>query len=193
MRSARIGSGIDPTIRLTTAAANRAYIASADDSPGLLTDARLTAVLPADGDYVVELSDSRYQGASRPVYRLVDRRRADGRGGLSAGRPGRRDGRPGTTRRDARRGQDRRGHLESAVRDRPGRAANLERDAGPGCGTAGTPDLDVESLAPLVVSTYPEIREAADPAAPPPRAVAPVVLQRPDRPARRRRSRSSWR
>ena len=68
---ARIGSGIDPTIRLTTATANRAYVASADDSPGLLTDARLTAVLPEDGDYVVELSDSRYQGASRPVYRLV--------------------------------------------------------------------------------------------------------------------------
>ena len=67
----RIGSGIDPTIRLTTAAANRTYVASADDSPGLLTDARLTAVLPADGDYVVELSDSRYQGAGRPVYRLV--------------------------------------------------------------------------------------------------------------------------
>ena len=43
---ARIGSGIDPTIRLTTAGANRAYIASADDSPGLLTDARLAAVLP---------------------------------------------------------------------------------------------------------------------------------------------------
>ncbi len=59
----RIGSGIDPTIRLTTAAANRAYVASADDSAGLLTDARLTAALPADGDYVVELSDSRYQGA----------------------------------------------------------------------------------------------------------------------------------
>ena len=69
--AARIGSGIDPTIRLTTAAANRAYISSADDSPGLQTDARLTAVLPADGDYVVELSDSRYQGGGRPVFRLV--------------------------------------------------------------------------------------------------------------------------
>ena len=68
---ARIGSGLDPTIRLTTAAANRAFVASADDTPGLLTDARLTAVLPEDGDYVVEISDSRYQGASRPVYRLV--------------------------------------------------------------------------------------------------------------------------
>ena len=68
---ARIGSGIDPSIRLTTAGANRGYVASADDSAGLVTDARLTAVLPADGDYVVELSDSRYQGAGRPVYRLV--------------------------------------------------------------------------------------------------------------------------
>ncbi len=117
---ARIGSGIDPTIRLTTAAANRAYVASADDSPGLLTDARLTAVLPADGDYVVELSDSRYQGASRPVYRLVDRGGADGRGGLPAGRPRRRDGRPGITGRDLCRGQDRRGDLEPAVGNRAG-------------------------------------------------------------------------
>ena len=68
---ARIGSGIDPSIRLTAAGASRTYVASADDSPGLVTDARLTAVLPADGDYVVELSDSRYQGGGRPVYRLV--------------------------------------------------------------------------------------------------------------------------
>ncbi len=67
----RIGSGIDPTIRLTTASANRTYVASADDSPGLLTDARLSAVLPEDTDYLVELSDSRYQGAARPIYRLV--------------------------------------------------------------------------------------------------------------------------
>ena len=68
---ARIGSGIDPSIRLTAALPSRTYVASADDSAGLATDARLTAVLPADGDYVVELSDSRYQGAGRPVYRLV--------------------------------------------------------------------------------------------------------------------------
>ena len=66
---ARIGSGVDPSIRLTTA--GRAYVASADDSAGLLTDARLTATLPEDTDYVIELSDSRYQGGGRPVYRLV--------------------------------------------------------------------------------------------------------------------------
>ena len=68
---ARIGSGIDPTLRLTTAGPSRTYISSADDSPGLQTDARLVTMLPADGDYVVELSDSRYQGGGRPVFRLV--------------------------------------------------------------------------------------------------------------------------
>src|SRR4051812_621916 len=65
----RIGSGVDPSIRLTTA--GRKYVASADDSPGLLTDARLAATLPEDTDYVIEISDSRYQGGARPVYRLV--------------------------------------------------------------------------------------------------------------------------
>jgi len=69
---ARIGSGVDPSIRLTTAAASRRFVASADDSPGLLTDARLVAELPEDTDYVVEISDSRYQGSGRPVYRLLN-------------------------------------------------------------------------------------------------------------------------
>lgn len=41
---ARIGSGVDPVIRLTTA--NRGFVASADDTAGLLTDARLTASCP---------------------------------------------------------------------------------------------------------------------------------------------------
>ncbi|MHC5540711.1 hypothetical protein ACYOEI_21030, partial [Singulisphaera rosea] len=66
---ARIGSGVDPTIRLMTAA--RGFIAAAEDSAGLLTDARLFVTLPEDTDYIVELSDSRYQGGGRPVYRLV--------------------------------------------------------------------------------------------------------------------------
>ena len=57
---ARIGSAVDPSIRLSTL--DRGFVASADDTPGLMTDARLTATLPADGDYVIELSDSRYQG-----------------------------------------------------------------------------------------------------------------------------------
>lgn len=67
---ARVGSGVDPAIRLSTA--GRRLIASADDTPGLLTDARLFAELPSDGDYVVELADTRYQGTGpRTHYRLL--------------------------------------------------------------------------------------------------------------------------
>ena len=69
MRADRLGNRPDDPF--DDGGGQSGVFASADDSPGLITDARLTATLPADGDYVVELSDSRYQGASRPVYRLV--------------------------------------------------------------------------------------------------------------------------
>ncbi len=65
----RVGSGVDPMIRLTTA--DWRFIASADDNPGLFTDAYLTAVLPEDGDYVLEFCDSRFAGTGRAVYRLL--------------------------------------------------------------------------------------------------------------------------
>jgi hypothetical protein len=65
----RIGSGADPMIRLKTS--DGRFVASADDTPGLLTDGYLTAVLPEDGDYVLELCDSRFAGAGRAVYRLL--------------------------------------------------------------------------------------------------------------------------
>jgi hypothetical protein len=65
----RIGSGVDPMIRLTKSGGR--FIASADDTPGLLTDAHLTAVLPEDGDYVLEFCDSRFAGTGRAVYRLL--------------------------------------------------------------------------------------------------------------------------
>jgi hypothetical protein len=65
----RIGSGVDPMIRLTTA--DGRFIASADDTPGLFTDAYLTAVLPEDADYVLEFCDSRFAGTGRAVYRLL--------------------------------------------------------------------------------------------------------------------------
>jgi hypothetical protein len=173
---ARIGSGIDPTIRLTSGAANGAYIASADDSPGLLTDARLTAMLPADGDYVVELSDSRYQGSNRPVYRLLIGAVPMAEEVYPLG------GRAGETI-----GLELRGGTLGGVRIA---AATLKAPFGTdrfapristamlGLGTsaAGAPVIDVESLAPLTVSTHPEVREAADPGAVPSRAVAPVVL-----------------
>jgi hypothetical protein len=65
----RIGSGVDPMIRLT--AADGRFVAAADDSPGLFTDSYLTAVLPQDGKYVLEFCDSRFAGPGRAVYRLL--------------------------------------------------------------------------------------------------------------------------
>ena len=66
---ARIGSGVDPMIRLTTADAR--FMASADDTPGLFTDSYLTAILPEDGEYVVEFCDSRFAGTGKAAYRLT--------------------------------------------------------------------------------------------------------------------------
>src|SRR5262245_4765572 len=65
----RIGSGVDPMIRLTTA--DWRFVASADDTPGLFTDGYLAAVLPEDGQYVLEFCDSRFAGVGRAVYRLL--------------------------------------------------------------------------------------------------------------------------
>ena len=56
-------------VRLTTI--NRRLVASADDTPGLFTDGYLTAVLPEDGEYVLEFCDSRFAGTGRAVYRLL--------------------------------------------------------------------------------------------------------------------------
>jgi hypothetical protein len=171
---ARIGSGVDPSIRLTAGGANRTYVASADDSAGLATDARLTAVLPAEGDYVVELADSRYQGAGRPVYRLVIGAvpEADevfplgGRRGETVGlelRGGMLDGMQIATATV---------NPLSGTRIMPARITI----AALGSGAGSVAGLDLESLPPLVTSLYPEIREPADPGAAPPKAVAPVVL-----------------
>jgi hypothetical protein len=66
---ARIGSGVDPMIRLTTA--DRRLVAAADDTPGLFTDGYLTTALPRDGEYVLEFCDSRFAGSGRAVYRLL--------------------------------------------------------------------------------------------------------------------------
>jgi len=171
---ARIGSGIDPTIRLTTAAASRAYIASADDSPGISTDARLTAVLPADDDYVVEISDSRYQGAVRPVYRLLIGAVPMAEEIFPLG------GRAGETVGLELRGGTLSGVRIAAATLNPAFGSELVparmNSAMLGTAAPGASVLDVESLAPLVVSRYPELREAADPADAPVRAVAPVVF-----------------
>ncbi len=171
---ARIGSGIDPTIRLTTAGATRAYVASAEDTPGLLIDARLTAVLPEDTEYVVEISDSRYQGAGRPVYRLLigavpiaeEIYPMGGRLGETVGLELRGGTLPGIAIAAA-------GLTVPFGTDlfHPRVTAAMISATRP-----GEPDFDLESLPPLVVSSYPELREPASATAPPVRAVAPVVF-----------------
>jgi hypothetical protein len=167
---ARIGSGVDPTIRLTTA--TQVYVASADDTPGLLTDARLVATLPEDTEYVVEISDSRYQGGGRPIYRLLigavpiaeEVYPIGGRRGESLGV----ELRGGTLAGPAP------GPVVGAARLDPGAGLTLEplriRDA------RSLLPLDVESLLPVLVGDIPELREPADPAAAPVRAAAPVAL-----------------
>jgi hypothetical protein len=172
---ARIGSGVDPTIRLTTADfAARSFVGSADDSPGLLSDARFVAQLPEDADYVVEISDSRYQGTGRPVYRLLigpvlvadEIYPLGGRLGETVGLELRGGTIPGVK-------------LAAATLNPfigTDRFPPRIKGATLGICSQGAGDRDVESLPALVASPYAELREPNDPSAPPPRAVAPVVF-----------------
>lgn len=161
---ARVGSGVDPSVRLTTA--GRAFVASAEDSPGLLTDARLFAVLPEDTDYVIELSDSRYQGGGRPIYRL-----------LVGAVPAAEEVYPIGGREGETVGLELRGGTIDGVKVAAARVASaggvaltVPRAEGPRGG------LDVESMPRLVVGELTEVRESSDPAVGPVRAAAPVVF-----------------
>lgn len=167
---ARIGSGADPVVRLSTAAG--AFLASADDTPGLLTDARLFAVLPADGEYAVELSDTRFKGANRPVYRLLVGEVPAAEEVYPLG------GREGETVGLELRGGTLEGTATAAAGLRRGleTSTSLVRVVLPAPGAAGQM-LDVESMPPLAVDDAPSLREPADPAGPPVRAAAPVVLE----------------
>jgi len=168
---ARVGSSVDPSVRLTTA--GRTFVASADDTPGLVTDARLVAVLPVDGDYVVELSDTRYQGGPRPVYRLTlgEVPVADEVYPLG--------GRSGETVGLELRGGTMEGVRVAATRVLPswGVGQTRTRVSGAAVGLTGPASaLDVESLPPMEVGDMPELREPADPAAPPVTATVPVAF-----------------
>ena len=171
---ARIGSGVDPSIRLTTA--SHAYVASADDTPGLSTDARLTAILPEDTDYVIELSDSRYQGTGRAIYRLLvgpvpvadEVFPLGGRKGETIGLEFRGGTLPGPSVAAATLHPD---PLADPHGFRPRLTNHTLGIAGP-----GEPVLDVESMPPMVVGDLPELREPTDPSPPPLKAFAPVVF-----------------
>ncbi|WP_169977956.1 hypothetical protein [Tautonia rosea] len=167
-RAARIGSGLDPTVRLTTASGR--YVASDDDSPGLLTDARLVVELPEDGDYLVELSDSQYRGANRPSYRLVIGAVPVADELFPLG------GRLGETVGLELRG----GTLSEPVIT----AVSLDRAEGVehfrpriSATTVGLDGpFDVELPAPLVVGRLPELREPSNPEAAPMRVAPPVAI-----------------
>jgi hypothetical protein len=168
---ARIGSGVDPTIRLTTA--SRRFVASADDSPGLMTDARLVVALPEDGDYVLEISDSGYKGGARPVYRLLVGEVPIADEVYPLG------GRAGETVGIELRGGTFNAEGAAALRIVPVPETGLAwpRVAGAVVGLGGPQaGMDIESLGALVVGDLPEVREPSSPNAPPIRAAAPVVL-----------------
>jgi hypothetical protein len=64
---ARLGSGVMPQLRVTDS--HKRFLA-ADDTQAVSGDCRVLFTAPADGDYVVEFSDSRYRGGNPPDYRL---------------------------------------------------------------------------------------------------------------------------
>ncbi|MBL8795782.1 MAG: hypothetical protein JNM56_17895 [Planctomycetia bacterium] len=66
--SARLGSALLPQIRVTDA---RQRFLAADDSQALGGDVRVIFQAPEEGEYVVEIADSRYRGGNPPYYRLL--------------------------------------------------------------------------------------------------------------------------
>lgn len=67
---ARVGSNFDSVVRLLKADGSELMLADDDESTG--ADARLSLMLPADGDYVVELHDNQYRGGGRYRLRIGD-------------------------------------------------------------------------------------------------------------------------
>ena len=64
----RIGSLLDPTLRLFDAAGRE--VTYSDDVPGLSEDAAIPRTFRTSGDYVLELGDNLYQGGGDYFYRL---------------------------------------------------------------------------------------------------------------------------
>jgi hypothetical protein len=170
----RIGSGVDPSIRLTTAA--HAYVGSADDTPGLITDARLSVVLPEDTDYVIELSDSRYQGTGKATYRLLvgplpvadEVFPLGGRLGETIGLELKGGTLPTSAIASATLKPD---PLTDPHSYHPRVTNHTLGIAGP-----AEPVLDVESIPPLVVDSLPELRESTVAGSPRLKALAPVIF-----------------
>ncbi|MDC0935499.1 hypothetical protein OAS39_04365 [Pirellulales bacterium] len=66
--AARLGSPLDPLVLVTSA--DGALVAHSDDDPAQGGDCRLACVLPADGEYYLELRDAGYQGGAGYFFHL---------------------------------------------------------------------------------------------------------------------------
>jgi hypothetical protein len=66
----RLGSSLDPIVRLHDGAGRELPRAYNDDAPGLQTDSRLTYTFATAGDYLVEVRDTTYKGGKDHRYRL---------------------------------------------------------------------------------------------------------------------------
>lgn len=66
----RIGSAMDPVIRVLDASGKE--LGMVDDDPGLGADCRLRVTAPADGKYIIEVRDNRYQSGGRYRLRIGD-------------------------------------------------------------------------------------------------------------------------
>jgi hypothetical protein len=69
VRAARLGSSLDAVLELSDSMGKK--LADADDSPGMLTDARLRWTAPADGDFRLTIRDRlASRGDARFAYRI---------------------------------------------------------------------------------------------------------------------------
>jgi hypothetical protein len=68
IESRRFGSGLNPILRLLNT--RGVQVASAAEDAALAGDARLDTVLPADGEYTLELHDALFRGAPPGMFRL---------------------------------------------------------------------------------------------------------------------------
>ena len=68
--SARIGSTFDPLLSLLDASGRE--VIQVDDDPALGADCRFALKIPADGDYVIVVRDSKFQGSGNYRLRIGD-------------------------------------------------------------------------------------------------------------------------
>jgi hypothetical protein len=66
----RLGSPLDPIVRLRDADGRELPSAYSDDAPGLQADPRLTYVFASAGDYLIEVRDTTNKGGPQFLYRL---------------------------------------------------------------------------------------------------------------------------